>query len=73
MTKPFPKSEQAATFRALAAQARRLAQTFALDADKSRLLRYADELEQLAALREPAFTVNWSLARPDSPRWRGER
>jgi len=71
MPKPFTPSEQAAALRVVAAQARRLAQTFARDADKARLLRYADELEQRAALREPVFALNWGLARPrpDNTRW----
>jgi len=73
MPKPFPKAEQAATLRALAAQARLLAQTFARDADKARLLRYAGELEQLAALREPGISINWGLPRTDGTRRGGER
>jgi hypothetical protein len=66
MPKPFTTSEQAAALGDLAWRARRLAETFALYADKARLLRYAAELEQLAAQREPAFAINWGVSHPSS-------
>jgi hypothetical protein len=48
MAKDVSPLEQAAAARDLARRARRLARELALDADRARLLQYAEELEEQA-------------------------
>jgi hypothetical protein len=62
MAKDVSPIEQAAATRDLARRARRLAQALTLDADRVRLLQYAEELEEQAnrleaAGREPQTQV----------------
>jgi hypothetical protein len=52
MAKDVSELEQAAATRDLARRARRLAQALTLDADRARLLQYAEELEEQAARLE---------------------